>query len=73
MAHWGQLPVELKEEIFNFLTPKELGVSVPLVCKEWHQLSRSESLWKRSLEAYYPGTPPENPAGFVYIPSLASF
>jgi len=41
------LPLEIQNHIFHFMTAKELYMSVSLVCQEWRELAMQELQWKR--------------------------
>jgi F-box and leucine-rich repeat protein 2/20 len=43
---WGMMPNELKVQVFQFLTPKEI-VRCSAVCKEWHKMCFDGQLWSR--------------------------
>ncbi len=48
------LPNEIFLEIFKFLSPEELG-RVSCVCKNWHKIGKTESLWKNfNLKILFP-------------------
>src|SRR5689334_11038493 len=52
------LPKELVLLIFSFLSSKELGYIVPLVCRYWWHLScegyESNHLWELKCRQHYP-------------------
>eukprot|EP01119_Soliformovum_irregulare_P011856 TRINITY_DN3017_c0_g1_i2.p1 TRINITY_DN3017_c0_g1~~TRINITY_DN3017_c0_g1_i2.p1 ORF type:complete len:305 (+),score=31.31 TRINITY_DN3017_c0_g1_i2:75-989(+) len=50
----GLLPEELLIGIFRFLSPEDVSLAVPRVCKQWSRLSSANELWLPLVQRYFP-------------------
>jgi hypothetical protein len=52
------LPEEVQLHIFAFVPLDQVLESLPLVCRNWHQLTTDDSLWRALYTRHFGGTSP---------------